>query len=411
MAVLWHMRWPVADRWSDKLIDFSGYDFAKLRKAAETPIWIDTEEQLAHYCQQWLEVPLITLDTEFIRTSTFYAKPGLIQVADQHSCYLIDPLPIKRWRPFRELLEAPQVLKVLHACGEDVELFKHRYKAAPSPMFDTQVAAAFCGWGFSMGLQRLVKHALDIDLDKGETKSDWLQRPLTDNQTLYAALDVCYLAEIAQMQFKQLEKLDRTDWVNEECEELVASVIANEANVDDYYRRFSQLWNIPTRKLAALRDLTIWRERTSRLRDKARNRILSNHQIIDVIQQWPNKRDDLRKIEGLRSGNVWDFGNDIIRCLKNADKSAQDNPPEPIEQPLKFKFHAHLKALRAVGAKAAEQHNVAPELMLRKRDIEALIRTGVETGQYELPDSLCGWRKPLIGQALLDQLAELNESN
>lgn len=391
------------------MVDLSEYNFDVLRGAAKKPIWIDSDELLAEYCTKWLNIPLITLDTEFIRTSTFYAKPGLIQLADHQSCYLIDPLTIKRWRPFRELLEAPQVVKVLHACGEDVELFKHRYGAAPTPLFDTQIAAAFCGWGFSMGLQRLVKHALDIELDKGETKSDWLQRPLTENQTLYAALDVCYLAEIANIQFERLNELGRTRWVQEECDELIASVIANEASAPEYYRRFSQLWNVSPVKLAALRDLTIWREKTCRLRDKARNRILSNQQIIDIIQLWPNDREALRKIEGLRSGNVWDFGNDIIRCIRESAQSAKDNPPLSIDQPLQFKYHAHLKALKAIGRETATQFDVAPEVMLRKRDIEALIRSGLKDKPFTLPSSLCGWRKELIGDALLKQLNDMNE--
>lgn len=396
-------------RWSVNVVDLSDYDFKKLRGAAQAPIWIDSDELLREHCEQWLKIPLITLDTEFIRTSTFYAKPGLIQLADHQACYLIDPLTIKRWRPFRELLEAPQVVKVLHASGEDIELFKHHYGAVPSPLFDTQIAAAFCGWGFSMGLQRLVKYALDIDLDKGETKSDWLQRPLTDNQTLYAALDVCYLAEIAKLQFDRLHEQGRMPWVQEECDELIGNVIANEASAPEYYRRFSQLWNASPVKLAALRDLTLWREKTSRLRDKARNRILSNQQIIDIIQLWPSDRESLRKIEGLRSGNVWDFGNDIIRCIKQAGQSAKENPPLPIDQPLQFKYHAHLKALKAIGRETATRFDVAPEVMLRKRDIEGLIRSGLGGEPFELPPTLCGWRKALIGDALLKQLNNMNE--
>ena len=176
------------------------YDWRRLEQAAASPVRIDDSATLANYCQQWLKQPLIALDTEFMRTETFYPIPGLIQVADEHQCYLIDPLQVDDMSPLVELLRAPEVLKVLHAGNEDIELFRHSYGVIPAPLFDTQIGAAFVGWGFSMGLQRLVAHALDVELGKGETTSDWLQRPLTPEQEHYAALDVAYLPVLALMQ-------------------------------------------------------------------------------------------------------------------------------------------------------------------------------------------------------------------
>ena len=181
------------------------YDWHRLQQAAASPIWINDTATLVHYCQQWLQLPLIALDTEFMRTETFYPIPGLIQIADDQGCYLIDPLQVEDMSPLAEVLRAPDVLKVLHAGNEDMELFRHSYGVLPQPLYDTQVGAAFAGWGFSMGLQRLVAYALEVELGKGETTSDWLQRPLTAEQEHYAALDVAYLPVLALMQHEQLE--------------------------------------------------------------------------------------------------------------------------------------------------------------------------------------------------------------
>ncbi|WP_315982785.1 hypothetical protein [Aliamphritea spongicola] len=146
----------------------ASYDYLALEEAAKTPVWIRTDEALAECCQHWLTLPLIALDTEFIRVDTFYPLPGLIQVADDRHCYLLDPLTLENYGPLVEVFRAESVLKVLHACNEDLELFLYMLGEMPSPVFDTQVAAGFLGWGFSMGYQRIVEHALGVAIGKGK---------------------------------------------------------------------------------------------------------------------------------------------------------------------------------------------------------------------------------------------------
>ena len=164
---------------------------------------------------------------------------------------------------------------------EDMELFRHSYGVLPQPLYDTQVGAAFAGWGFSMGLQRLVAYALEVELGKGETTSDWLQRPLTAEQEHYAALDVAYLPVLALMQHEQLEPRGRLSWVMEECESIGASVMAaDEADPQAYFQRFSQVWHLDDVRRALLRDLSAWREQTCRARDVSRNRLLRNENAV-----------------------------------------------------------------------------------------------------------------------------------
>lgn len=383
------------------------YDLSLLEKSAENPIWILTDEALAEHCKYWNTLPMIALDTEFIRVDTFYPIPGLIQVADDKGCYFIDPLVLDDYSPLVELFRNESVLKLLHAGNEDLELFLYMLGELPRPIFDTQIAAGFLGWGFSMGYQRLVEHALDVQLDKGETTSDWLQRPLTRSQEHYAALDVAYLPALCQQQIAELEERGMYSWMQEEAEQLLAQTPDNDPDGVKYYRRFSQAWKLPPEKIAALRDLTAWRERISRQRDIPRNRVLRNQTLLEIINVWPVTMQALSRVPDLKARVIRQDGDVIIGFLKLAAQSALAKPPQPINRPLSYKWNKPLKALKAIARNKADELNMAPEILLRKKDLDALIRTEKE-GEYSLPPSLSGWRKAVIGDALLAELKQLN---
>ena len=170
--------------------------------------WICDNDSLGQHCAEWQQLPFVALDTEFMRVDTFYPIAGLIQIGDGVRAYLIDPLTIDNWQPLAALLENPAVIKVVHACSEDLEVLLRLTGSLPVPLFDTQLAAAYLNLGFSMGYSRLVQAVLDIELPKGETRSDWLQRPLSETQISYAAEDAVHLAEGAQL-LDQRRRFDR----------------------------------------------------------------------------------------------------------------------------------------------------------------------------------------------------------
>ena len=223
---------------------------------------ISSNERLAELCEKLQSQTVLALDTEFIRVNTFYPKPGLIQLSDGISAFLLDPLSIDQWQPLLNLLTAPDIVKVLHAGSEDLILFLDFFGCLPQPFFDTQKAAAFLGHGPSISYLNLVKTLIGVELDKGETRSDWLQRPLTSQQLHYAALDVKYLPSLYQQLVAELVSKNRLTMVEEECELMRQLALATEQqdNWEDLYRQMGAAWRLDARQLGALKSLCLWRE-------------------------------------------------------------------------------------------------------------------------------------------------------
>ena len=369
--------------------------------------WIRDDDSLARHCAQWQALPFVALDTEFMRVDTFYPIAALLQIGDGSSAYLIDPLLISDWRPLSALLENPAVVKVVHACSEDLEVLLRLTGSLPAPLFDTQLAAAYLNLGFSMGYSRLVQEVLNIDLPKGETRSDWLQRPLSDTQISYAAEDALHLAEVF-VQLRPKLSDDKYAWVLEDGAELVAQ-LRREIDPREVYREGKLAWKLAPQQLAVLRELYTWREREARVRDVPRNRILRENSLWPLAKTQPDNLSALAKIEDMHPRSVRQDGEFILRLIKDAAQLPPEQWPEPLPEPLPIEASAVLKHLRAIGQAEGERLNIAPELMLRKKTLEALLKSGYPKGPYQLPDSLRGWRRERMGQALLDSLANAGD--
>jgi len=369
--------------------------------------WIRDDASLAEHCAHWQRLPYVALDTEFMRVDTFYPIAGLLQIGDGASAFLIDPLSITQWQPLTQLLENPAVIKVLHACSEDLEVLLRLTGSLPAPLFDTQLAAAYLNLGFSMGYSRLVQEVLGIELPKGETRSDWLQRPLSDTQVSYAAEDAVHLAEVFEKLRPQLSE-DKYAWVLEDGAELVAQ-LRREVNPDELYRDAKLAWKLSRAQLAVLRELCAWREREARARNLPRNRIVREQSLWPLAKLQPDNLQTLAKIEDMHPRTVRQDGEQILELIKTGASVPPEQWPAALPEPLPIESSAVLKQLRAIGQREAERLNMAPELMLRKKTLEALLKTGYPDGPYQLPDSLRGWRRERMGQALLDSLANAGE--
>ncbi|HCJ30995.1 MAG TPA: ribonuclease D [Pseudomonas sp.] len=366
--------------------------------------WVLDDAHLARLCAEWRQLPYVAVDTEFMRVDTFYPIAALLQVGDGRCAYLIDPLLITDWTAFAGLLENPSVVKVLHACSEDLEVLWRLTGSLPMPLFDTQLAAGYLNIGFSMGYSRLVQSVLNIELPKGETRSDWLQRPLSEMKVRYAAEDAQQLAELYEALLPKLSDEKRA-WVLEDGAELVAN-LQRETDPDEAYREVKQAWRLKPRQLAVLRVLAAWRERQARARNQPRNRVLREHSLWPLARTQPADLVSLARIDDMHPRTVRQDGETLLELIRTAAATPEQDWPEPLPEPLPLEASGLLKKLRAVGQREAQALDIAPELMLRKKVLEALLKSGYPDGPYELPDSLRGWRRERMGQALLDVLED-----
>ncbi len=364
------------------------------------PIWIDRDDQLAELCANWRLQAAIAVDTEFMRSETFYPIAGLLQIGDGKGCYLIDPLAINNNAPLRELMLDPAVTKVLHSCSEDLEVFQRWLDVVPAPIFDTQIAAAFAGLGFSLGYSSLVKTLLAIEIPKDETRSDWLQRPLSVAQLKYAALDVAHMLVVYGKLLQLLKANERLEWVKSDC----ADLVANARKADDFldaYQKVGFAWKLRPQELAVLRDLCIWREREARARNIPRNRLIKEPSLWEIARKKVQDLALLPKIPDIPSRTVKHDGETIVKIVVDALNSAETSWPARLDPPLAQSEGPLMKALKSFVREFAEQQQIPAEVLIRKKDYEFIVRSGMKGGTYQLPVRLQGWRFGLIGEGLL----------
>jgi ribonuclease D len=248
---------------------------------------------------------------------------------------------------------------------------------------------------------------LNIDLPKGETRSDWLQRPLSETQISYAAEDAVHLAELYSILRPRLSD-QKYAWLLEDGAELVAN-LRREIDPYELYREAKLAWKLSRAQLAVLRELCAWREREARARNVPRNRIVREHSLWPLARTQPDNLAALAKIDDMHPKTVRQDGEFILDLIKKSGSVPPEQWPPALPEPLPIEAAAVIKMLRATGQRYAEELDMAPELMLRKKTLEAVLKTGFPDGPYHLPDSLRGWRRELMGQALLDSLATAGE--
>ena len=371
------------------------------------PIWVNTLDQLTELCQRWRTQAAIAVDTEFMRSDTFYPIAGLIQIGDGQGCYLIDPLAFDDLTPLTELMLDEQVTKVLHACSEDLEVFNTLLGAVPGPIFDTQIGAAFAGCGFSLGYAALARDLLGVEIPKGETRSDWLQRPLSVAQLKYAALDVAHLLIVYGKLLQRLKADDRLSWVKSDCADLVAAA-RQEADLDGYYTRVGLGWKLQPKGLAVLRALSYWREVEARERNIPRNRLMKEQPMYELARQLPDQVNQLKRIEGMPRRTITEDGETLLDIIAQELATPSESWPERLDPPLGREYGSWMKALKAYVLTQADSHELPPEVLIRKKEYEAIVRSAI-VGAPQLPERLNGWRYDVIGAGLLQKVQQLRD--
>ena len=369
------------------------------------PVWVNNNQQLAKICQHWMAQPVLAVDTEFMRTDTFFPILGLIQVSDGVDCWLIDPLAEMDLSPVKDMLISNNIVKVFHSCSEDLEVLQQTFGVLPEPLFDTQVAAAFAGSPFGCGYNRLLSEVLGIELDKHETRSDWLQRPLTDSQCRYAAEDVYYLFHVYQSISQQLETSGRDAWVAEEMDELLHKA-RNPFTPETYYQKVKGAWKLSPQQLGVLKPLCQWREQQAIALNRPRGRVVKDNDLLSIAINQPQTLDYLAQITRLHPGQIRRFGLSLLELVKEGQSLSQDQLPEPLPDALPRETRQMFKALRSLIDETAEQTGLPKELLATKLDIEQAIRS-IQPGEELKSGRLFqGWRANMLEDQLIQCIRE-----
>lgn len=361
---------------------------------------VTTTAELEDLCARWAKSSFIAVDTEFMRENTYWPDLCLIQVADEHEAAAIDPkadgIDLK---PLLDLMtDNEDVLKVVHAGGQDIEIVCNLTGKTPHPMFDTQIAAMALGLGEQVGYSNLVDSWLGIPLDKGARFTDWGRRPLDKRQIDYAIGDVTHLAVIFPMMLDKLRKTGRGMWLNDEMER-IADPANYVADPDAMWKRVK----IATRKaepLGRLKALAAWRENEARHKNIPRGRIMKDETLADLALHPPRAQQDLAKVRGLSTswaGN--DIGNRLMDTLASAEAlSAEEMPARDDRRPGLGKEGALVSDLLKLLLKIrAREIDVAPRLLARTDDLDLLA-----AGQRDGIAILSGWRFEQFGRDALD---------
>lgn len=383
--------------------------------AAQAVHRVESPEALGRAVAAWEGASALALDTEFVRERTFYQRLGLIQVGvqagDGKAAYLIDPLAAGDLAPLRAPLGAAGVVKVVHSGSEDIEVFHRHLGVLPQPFFDTQIAAALAGHGYSLSYQRLVALLLGLELPKGETRTDWMARPLSGEQLHYAAEDVIHLLPVYERLRSDLEALGRLAWAFEESAELLDAGRFEE-KPDTAFLRVKGAGRLRRRQLAALQKLAAWREQEARRRDLPRSFVLKDEVMLEIATRLPQTAPDLAKLSAScaprQSSRPARDSEILLGFVQEAIEMPEAELPREIERmPYSPAVKELEQKLRERSAVRAEELGLPVEILAPRRLLASLLRRAVECPggrDPELPRELSGWRRAVIGEDLLAEV-------
>lgn len=361
------------------------------------PQWIDTDEDFRALVDLLQEKPVYGFDTEFHRERSYYPHLALIQLSWDEGVAVVDPLAVDI-APLTRVLEGPG-LAIVHAAEQDLEVLDHACKTIPARMFDTQIAAAFCGLGFA-SLAKLVGALVGARLPKGDRLTDWTRRPLDEGQIAYAASDVIYLLSMADQLRARAAKSGTLEWIEEECERVRTRPVGPPDPDTAWWKiKGSRSFRGSTRGVA--QEVAAWRERTAARRDIPPRFILAELALSSIVQRGPRSREDLTRIRGL-DGRALKGGaeKEILAAVERglALDSDQLRLPTRGEPPLED-LGPTIALGQAFIACIAEQRGIEPSMLGSRADVHSLA-AGRSSGKLA-----SGWRHEIAGKPLLDLLA------
>lgn len=362
-------------------------------------IWVDDIDALTLCRDTCLSTNRIALDTEFIRTHTYFARLGLLQVATEAHCWLIDPIALPDCLQFlRPVLVAPHVTKVLHAGDEDLEILAQVLGEPLYPVVDTQLGWALLGHQENIGYAGLVADRLGHDLPKAFTRSNWLARPLSEGQLHYAALDVIYLNQMIPTIESGLVARDRLSWVKEDMARIARRVL--ERRPERYYRQLRNGWALRGNRLWLLQQLAAQRERLCAERNQLRKNVVPDADLVAIAERRPRDVSGLASLTRMSPAAVRREQSWVLSLVRASHTVPASEYPLPIAAPLSKPDQPLFRELREAVHEQAQALGIPPTILARKRDLEQYVAE-VSSGQApDWPAIWRGWREPLLRPVL-----------
>jgi len=360
---------------------------------------ITTTKALEAACATLSKETYVTVDTEFLRDSTYWPVLCLIQVAaPKGDALIIDPLADGiDLAAFYDLMANTSVIKVFHAARQDIEIFWHEAKTLPDPLFDTQVAAMVCGFGDSVGYENIVKRVTGEQVDKSSRFTDWSRRPLTDKQLRYAAADVTHLRQVYEHLGRKITKSGRAEWVAEEMA-ILQDPGTYEVKPENAWKRL-KLRNRSRKAVAVLMEAAAWRESEAQIRNVPRGRILKDDAIQEVATQAPTSTDALGNLRAVPKGFAQSRH---AKSLLDAVQSGLNKPSSEVMMPaapeqLPQGLGPTVELLKVLLKYKCEAHDVAQKLICNVSDLER-----IAADDKADVSALRGWRREIFGSDALD---------
>lgn len=357
-------------------------------------MFISTSEELARFCERAASSPVLAVDTEFLRERTYHPRLCLLQLATSaDDIAAVDPIAIADLSPVARLFEDPSITKVIHACSQDLEVIDGAMGCVPTPLFDTQVAAAFLGHRMQLGYGPLVEAYTGVHLAKAESLTDWSRRPLDPEQLDYAEDDVRYLPGIYERMVAQLVELDRMSWVLPEMQSLTSPEHYRHTP-EHAYLHLKRSSSLTRKQLAVAREACAWRERTAERRDVPRKWVLSDEVMLELCRRSPTDVQRLRRIRGTEQLSERDADALLHAVSRGMSCPSSELPsvtrkarPTPEQESVVDLMYAMLRIV-------SEKSGVAAQLIASRDDLVDLLcgRRGAALAH--------GWRHEVAGEQL-----------
>jgi ribonuclease D len=357
---------------------------------------ITATSELAEACRRMAKHPFITIDTEFLRESTYYPLLCVAQMASAEEAVVIDALaPGIDLSPFYAFMANEKVVKVFHAARQDIEIVWHAAKLIPHPIFDTQVAAMVLGYGDSISYEQLVQRITGDMLDKSHRFTDWTHRPLSEPQLRYAISDVTHLRDVYLKLVEDLKQRGRAEWVDDEMR-ILTSPDTYRLEPENAWQRLKTRVRKP-KELAVLIEVAAWREREAQARDVPRARVLKDEVIADIAVQAPTSPDRLRHLRSLPKGferSRW--GEAIVEAVTRGLERDPKTLPRQVRVQAAVNGAAVVELLKVLLRMISESHHVAAKVIATVDDLERI----AADDKADVP-ALSGWRRDLFGDKAL----------